>query len=396
MKQRVKQILGIILIIALSNLNTFELIWAGDSAITIVEHSFLKATSYVIEVDGSTYKAFNGSTGAVHLSSSNFSYLFLELIDSFSDSQGEKSTIQIKEGIYVADTKLLVDKGGVIVKGSGQARGIVHGNTVIKRADDCEIGRIISLEAWGIELSDLFIDGNSANNDVDAIGLFIGSGDVKVRDVAVFYNRGLAIQVSSHACVLENVAAEYAYGKGFYITGTDDSLFYYCHAENNVGSYTYGYVLAGATTKNNYFIGCKSSLNDHSGWILENGVQMNTFISCQARENDKHGIWLHGAQQNTFMGSIIRDNSQASNDVYHGLYLDSYSSTHSTWNVFNGGQIDNTKTNKQKYNIYEADSNQDYNTYFGITARNGVTADIITQGSNSHVNLSWNGTTWVG
>jgi hypothetical protein len=74
---------------------------------------------------------------------------------------------------------------------------------------------------------------------------------------------------------------------------------------------------------------------------------------------------------------------QAANNTYDGFYLAAQDTNNSIRNLIEGCIIVSTATNKLRYGINEANTNQDYNIFLGNIITGMATAAINKQGVNS-------------
>jgi parallel beta-helix repeat protein len=88
-------------------LATTSYIWANPDEIAIVEHSFIKSGSYVIENDDDTYKAFNGQTGALDYSGTNATTVVQNALDALTSGRSWQETV-ILQGNFDFDSNIRV------------------------------------------------------------------------------------------------------------------------------------------------------------------------------------------------------------------------------------------------------------------------------------------------
>jgi len=342
--------------------------------------------AFVVWTDGTNYYCRNGSSGVVVKQDTDARTVIQYALDQLPDRGG---TVYIKPGVYEikSDFIKVTSKYGVNIQGVFW-RGIVvdgyRGATIFKMGAGENLARLLSIETWSNRVSNLVLDGADQTGGADAGLLYLGGGDNIVENVACFNSYGWGANITGHANFICDTAVELS-TKGWVIRDADDCTFIDLHSESiSGGSGSYGYWITG-DSKNNRFISCKGSICDMDGWLIEDvdGTPVkNVFVACVARNNDRHGFHLKGAQKNTFIGCIVADNSQGDTNTYDGFFLEAGGSGNTTYNVIKGCQIHSDETAKHRYGINEDDSNQDYNIFANNIVLNSATANIRKQGTN--------------
>lgn len=113
MKQNVslKTYLMTVCFILLITMASISWVLSNGSEIAIVEHSFIKGASYIIENDEGTIKAFSGTTGALSFSGSDLSTVLNNAMNSLTTDRTWKEKIVLKgefEIDYNVDGQILV------------------------------------------------------------------------------------------------------------------------------------------------------------------------------------------------------------------------------------------------------------------------------------------------
>lgn len=347
-----------ILITAILTLSVASYVYSQGSEIAIVEDSFVKCATYVIENDGTTIKAFNGTTGELAYSGTNAATVIQSAINVLT--AGGK--IFIKQGTYELDAPLTSVANGLIIEGVGHGISGLLAPTKLKLGNNVNLD-VINMIHSNIIIRDLYIDGNKANNIAKG-GIRLGGNDNSIENVGVLYAPGSAIILTGNYNYLKNAFTEYCDSYGFYLTND-----------------------------NNVFDSCVSYDNKYAVYL--DGADKNIFSNCMFEYNDQHSVFIDGAQQNIFDSCIIIGNGLATNNTYDAIRLSTKGATHSEYNIFGNLIIDSTAANVFRYGIYEEDSNQDYNIFHDSIVTDSGTVNINTQGANTYVHHSWNGTTWI-
>ncbi len=106
-------------------------------------------------------------------------------------------------------------------------------------------------------------------------------------------------------------------------------------------------------------------------------------INCNIFENDKNGILLAGAQYITIVGNKVYNNSQQTNNNWDGIRLIVSGAVYCIYNIISHNVFLSDKANKHRYDIYEADANQDYNQYKDNIMIGAVTAVVRLLGAHN-------------
>ena len=112
------------------------------------------------------------------------------------------------------------------------------------------------------------------------------------------------------------------------------------------------------------------------------------FFGGWVATNNMSGIRIRNSEKIVVSGTRIHDNNNGS--THSGIYIiDSYE------NIFSDIQIwDSVISQSHAYGIREAGISN-FNMITSSNVRNATTVNIFTSGTNTSVQFSWNGTTWI-
>lgn len=276
-------------------------------------------------------------------------------------------------------------KHGTILEGMGE-------NTVIKQADGANLDYLIYIHlkdgsSFGrVQLRNFVLDGNKAEQtDGSGYGVFsetyssVYSDLVLLRDLYVRNTYGIGIETYGNYYMFENVCVYNASSHGFVIKD------YHTRLENTVARKNGGdgYVFRG--TGLHSLIGVRSLQNNGNGihfYGIDSGDLRSEIIGGSVMMNGQHGILFEGASSNKVIGVHIESNSYAVANLNDNVHFKSYGTRHSKNNILEGNTL--KSIGKVRYQIYEADSNQDYNLVQGNQILDdGQAGKILLQGSNS-------------
>ena len=350
------------------------------SLIELQKHSFIKTDDYIIEKDGSTFKAFNGTTGELAYGSSGL----VATIQWAHDQLTDGGSIGIKAGDYLGDweKKLTITNMGINLHGASMRMTFLGAKFGLNDT-------MIEVKGINCNLHDFTLHGGG---QTDGNGIYCddsgGLCNLHLNDVYLLKIKKNGIYWAGADGCAYAVYSEYCGDNGWFILGALN-CFVHCGGWGNKG---YGWYIT-AYVENRY-IGCIGASNEKSGFCLAKSKRQQ-IIAPEVKLNGGQGIWLYGAQRNSIIGGAIWDNSQTTSNLKDGIYLSTHpvGSVHSLLNVINGVQI--WSSSDHRYGIYENDANQDQNTFTNCVVTDSVTANILLQGTNSHANLCWNGTDWL-
>jgi hypothetical protein len=334
---------------------------------------------YTIETDGvGNYRAIRYD-GEQLWESTDASYTINTAISSGKN-------IIFKEGTFELSNPLSL-KHGIILEGMGE-------NTVIKQESGANLDYLIYIylntgSSFGrVQLRNFVLDGNKAGQTGGSgYGIYsdtyssVYSDYVLFQDLYIKDTYGIGIETNGNYYEFDNVYVYGAGSHGFVIRDYHARLVNTV-ARKNVGD---GYLLRG--TGLHSLLGVRSLQNNGNGihlYGIDYGDLRSEIIGGSAMMNDKHGILFEGASNNRIIGVSIEGNSYAIANASDNIHFKSYGSTHSDNNILEGNTIKGN--GNVRYQIYEADSNQDYNLVQGNEILDdGQTGKILVQGSNSKV-----------
>ncbi len=142
------------------------------------------------------------------------------------------------------------------------------------------------------------------------------------------------------------------------------------------------YSAADSTIIGNTITGNSIHLANQEAIYMQAGANQNTFVGNTFRSCAMHSIRIRGSK-NIISSNMFIDNGTGANNTYSDIYLDDNGSTYSTYNTVIGNNCQAAGTNKVAYHIRENASSDDFNLVIGNVCKDGVTAQISLQGTNS-------------
>lgn len=139
------------ILIAILSIVITRFVYTSGPEIAIERHSFIKCASYIIEKDGSTIKAFNGTTGELYTSGSDA----LTVIQSAISATPEGGTVVVRESssVFELSNVLQISKS---INFYSYAR--------LKACDSFPTFRVIEISSSNIVVYIYEFDGNKAGN----------------------------------------------------------------------------------------------------------------------------------------------------------------------------------------------------------------------------------------
>lgn len=348
----------------------------------LLDHGLEKSPSYIIRKNGTTIEAVNGSTGKIDYSGTDASAVIQAAIDALTSG----GKIFIRDGTFEL-TNYLSLRHGVVVEGMGES-------TVIKQANGANLNYLIyiylkSASSFGrVQLKNFVLDGNKANQTGgNGYGIYTDTyssidGDfISFEDLFIRNTYGVGIETKGNYYELKNIFVDKAGSHGFVIRD------YHCRligtiARRNIGD---GYILRG--TGLHTLIGVKSISNDGNGihlYGIDSSYIRSEIIGGAVMSNDQHGILFEGVSNNRVIGAWIQSNSYGTPNSYDNIHFKSYDNQYSKNNIIEGNNI--KAGGSARYQVYEVDSNQDYNLITNNQIIDtGQTGIVVLQGSNSKV-----------
>lgn len=171
MNRKTVSFIGLVLILCLASSAITYAVTVNFSFSTIIEQgSMVSGYSYIVSVDGSTYYAKNGTSGAIDYSGTNASYIFNSVFSNLPSTGGSISvgigTFEINAPlVWVGETSIPPSKTLMVI---GQGRWA----TVFKATADINMFEVSNGASVGFE--HFYIDMNSKNGN-GIVGLDTGS-----------------------------------------------------------------------------------------------------------------------------------------------------------------------------------------------------------------------------
>ncbi|GEM_PF-4743570 len=146
----------------------------------------------------------------------------------------------------------------------------------------------------------------------------------------------------------------------------------------------YRAILSAADTAviGNTISGNSIHLANQEAIYMQAGANQNAIVGNTIRSTAMHAIRIRGSK-NIISSNMLIDNGTGTNNTYSDIYLDDNGSTFSTYNTVIGNNCQAAAANKVAYHIRENASGDDFNLIIGNVCKDGVTAQISLQGSNS-------------
>lgn len=387
-------------------------VYASPSLSSIIEAGSMTDTvSYVIFKDGSTIYAKNGETGAIDYTSSNASLVIQYAVDNCPDG----NEVRIKATEYILSVTIEINHS-IILSGEGDYNFIGAESTKgtkLKTTSNINLIEITG-SGWGVNaangvtITQLSLWGNG--NTSGGAGIYLDYADqVRIKEVTSENNTyglygkrvdacyiadcwfcntnsyGIYMEEPYFTKIVHNEISDNS-KSGIAIVRPSAERSYVRIIDNGLkDNYEYGMYLVNLTS---LYVG--ANFIHSSGWsgIYMHWVSTSMFIGNVITENVQSGINMSDSDSNIFDGNFISRNDDGDTQNYDGLvmYADS-----------DENQIgDNRFFDNDRYNIYIAESDCDYNQITGASTRGtDQVAGIIDSGTNTKITASWNGSDWI-
>ncbi len=115
---------------------------------------------------------------------------------------------------------------------------------------------------------------------------------------------------------------------------------------------------------------------------MQAGANQNVIVGNTIRASAMHAIRIRGSK-NVISSNMLIDNGTGTNNTYSDIFLDDNGATYSTYNTVIGNNCQAAAANKVAYHIRENATGDDFNLVIGNVCKDGVTAQISLQGTNS-------------
>lgn len=265
-------------------------------------------------------------------------------IDALPNTGG---TVLVTAGVYTCSDSIVIDRDGVTLRGTGPG-------TVLKLADHANrpvliLGQTTAIPTStrnDIRITDLFIDGNRAQQDFEcSTGPCMGSdylrnngislrrvADVLIDDVTVESARsgGLVTELGSRRVTIRDFTTFDNEFDGIAAYQTEDSLF--------TGLYLHGNQGAGLSFDldfNNNTIAEAVLADNKDVGVFMRDARDNIFSAVRVRDSGSHGMFLAENDQNskpalgnTFTGMVISGSGQDLTKGGFGIRVNDASCTH--------------------------------------------------------------------
>ncbi|KKT62455.1 MAG: hypothetical protein UW55_C0012G0015 [Candidatus Giovannonibacteria bacterium GW2011_GWA2_44_26] len=139
---------------------------------------------------------------------------------------------------------------------------------------------------------------------------------------------------------------------------------------------------ASATVLGNVISGNSIYLANQEAIYLQAGANQNNISGNMIRATAQHAIRIRGSK-NIIANNMLIDNGTGTNNTYSDIFLDDDATTFSTYNTVIGNNCQAAAANKVAYHIRENATGDDFNLVIGNVCKDGVTAQISLQGTNS-------------
>jgi len=132
----------------------------------------------------------------------------------------------------------------------------------------------------------------------------------------------------------------------------------------------------------NVICGNSIYLANQEAIYMQAGANQNSISDNTIRSTAQHAIRIRGSK-NIIANNMLIDNGTGTNNTYSDIFLDDNGTTFSTYNVVTGNNCQAAAANKVAYHIRENATGDDFNLVMGNVCKDGVTAQISLQGTNS-------------
>lgn len=139
---------------------------------------------------------------------------------------------------------------------------------------------------------------------------------------------------------------------------------------------------ADANVIGNTISGNSIYLANQEAIYMQAGANQNVIVGNTIRATAMHAIRIRGSK-NVISSNMLIDNGTGTNNTYSDIFLDDNGTTFSTYNTVIGNNCQAAAANKVAYHIRENATGDDFNLVIGNVCKDGVTAQISLQGTNS-------------
>ncbi|MDD3007059.1 MAG: right-handed parallel beta-helix repeat-containing protein [Candidatus Pacebacteria bacterium] len=325
----------------------------------------------ILYVDGTTYA--QNSTG------------IQAAIDALPAEGGK---VVLPAGTYNITATITITKSNVTLEGVGES-------TILYLADGTDVTMVMvgdgSNPYSNINIFNMKIDGNKANNSGSIYGIYFNGNitNSRIEDNYIHNidNDAVIIERGSENTVKDNEISSAGYDAILVLSSGKNNI----ESNHIVDSSTCGINIGGYGSNYNVVLGnyiSGSGLTSVSGFGIYVWRGTNNVVSSNVLYlNQRNGIVTYDTTYNTITANTITNSSQASNDVYSDIYLQSNTGVgaYSKYNLVSGNTIYASAVNKSKYGIQESEVGSDYNTIQNNVINGSVSGAIYALGIHSTI-----------
>jgi len=380
------------------------IVYANPSSTFYISSGIYPHGIWTLDKDGTEFIAKNAYGFSPSWSgSTNFSYVFQQTINTLASNGGSifiKGHGQPDLYNYRVKKKVSIPANthGLEIWGEGYStRLLLHDNvdeTLLEIGENCT----------RITIRDMRLSGNYAHNTMGH-GINIKNGTITV----LLENLHIHEFAYMGICHLQSSIANIVIRRCT-VTNTGQNPVYIKNAHSNslIEDSLIGNAVEAGYSYNPYPLihldQCKSVDIQTTGVFGgKYGIKLSSCRNIKLsmiypHVNQNYGIWFDSCTESILTDTIVYSCGQNTTITYSaGIYiLDSSNITINTCKSLNNlGWFTSPFTdNSQRYGIREGGTSN-FNMILGSSARGNINIDIETSGTNTKVNHSWNGTTWI-
>jgi len=362
---------------------------------------FVGPATFIIDVSGSTYRAWHGANSTLFTSGTNASQVINNALENLTVGRTWMETVYLKGNFTISNTILVSSYTHIILDGMVSLDGASHISILQNAHPTVYDGHVIIEGGVWDGGADISWHGGHGINWTGTTSALYNNREIWIRNLKLqnCIVDGLHLEGNGGSYpyifhVSEVDANGYRYG--LYVYGIGDTQFVGGHwgSDTSIAIYITG---AGPLQFSTF-------QTDGSIIIFESKeVTMGTF-TLDVTNRNVSGLDLKGCRGSQFSNGYIKTSASNAYVTFAAITLNKTGTAFyqvSTNNLFSniriGRPVEGTGTDRWKYGVYETESSTyiDYNTFIGMDCYDSVTAGIILGGINSHANLSWNQTSWL-
>jgi hypothetical protein len=416
--QNRKVVALLVVSVILASFFTYVFASSPSATFTISSGVYPGAPSYTVySISGTTYA--KNQNGAVDYSGTDAATVIQSALNGLTAGRSiiEKIVLQ---GDFTASNILVGNYTEIEIQGKiSLPNGVSSGTAIFKSASSS------GFPLHSVYLHGGTLDGNAANNPSGGYGLSLYDlcnsriDNIRFqyfREYCAYFNRVTESEGNfiTNLCVPSDPNGEGNYGVGFYIRYMKDSKIEGISYESDTGSHGVDVYACRNSMFSNFMIsagsiglyvhgsveGCTFS-NIDADYCYLYGIAVegispsiykmpNKFIGCDSNYNIGHGWEIDDTARQIFIGCSAYHNNRGESG-YSGFIIKG----NSIYNKFIGCTSDDlADTPIQQYGFREIES-ADFNSFTDCEALGNVLGNFTTIGANTHVSLSWNGTSWI-